>query len=96
LAAPEVIEVRGDAYLALKQGEKAETEFKKLIANPGLDDPMHPWTVLAHVGLARAYALQGNKAGSKSEYESFFALWKDADSDLPAVQQARREYAVLQ
>jgi DNA-binding winged helix-turn-helix (wHTH) protein/tetratricopeptide (TPR) repeat protein len=96
LAAPEVIEVRGDAYLALKQGEKAETEFKKLIANPGLDDPIHPWTVLAHVGLARAYALQGNKAGSKSEYESFFALWKDADSDLPTVQQARREYAVLQ
>jgi len=96
LAACEVIDVRGNAYLAAKQGEKAEAEFKRLIANPGLDDPIHPWPVLAHLGLARAYALQGNKAGSKAEYESFFALWKDADSDLPALQQARREYAVLQ
>jgi tetratricopeptide (TPR) repeat protein len=96
LAACEVIDVRGNAYLAAKQGEKAEVEFKRLIANPGLDDPVHPWTVLAHLGLARAYALQGNKAGSKAEYESFLALWKDADSDLPALQQARREYAVLQ
>ena len=95
LAAPEVIEVRGNAYLALKQGEKAEAEFKKLIANPGLEDPVHPWTVLAHVGLARAYALYGNKSASKSEYEKFFALWRDADSDLPVLQQARREYAQI-
>jgi len=96
LAAPEVIAVRGDAYLAAKQGEKAEGEFRKLIANPGLEDPVKPWTVLAHLGLARAYALQGNKAGSKSEYEGFFALWKDADPDVPVLQQARREYAALQ
>jgi len=96
LAAPEVIEVRGDAYLAAKQGEKAEIEFRKLIANPGLEDPVHPWTVLAHLGLARALALEGNKAGSKSEYENFLALWKDADSDLPVLQQARREFARLQ
>jgi tetratricopeptide (TPR) repeat protein len=95
LAAPEVIEVRGNAYLALKQGEKAEAEFKKLIANPGLEDPVHPWTVLAHLGLARAYALYGNKSASKSEYEKFFALWRDADSDLPVLQQARREYAQI-
>ncbi len=96
LAACEVIEVRGNAYLAAKQGEKAEAEFKKLIANPGVDDPVHPWTVLAHLGLARAYSLQGNKGGSKSEYESFFALWKDADPDVPVLLQARREYAQLQ
>jgi DNA-binding winged helix-turn-helix (wHTH) protein/tetratricopeptide (TPR) repeat protein len=93
LAAPEVIEIRGEAFLALKQGEKAEAEFKKLIANPGLEDPVHPWTALAHVGLARAYFLQGNNAGSKTEYEMFFALWRDADNDVPVLQQARREYA---
>jgi len=96
LAAPEVISVRGDAYLAQKQGEKAEIEFRKLIANPGLDDPVHPWTVLAHLGLARAYALEGNKTGSKSEYESFLASWKDGDPDLILLQEARREYAQLQ
>lgn len=95
LAAPEVIAVRGEAYLAQKQGEKAEIEFRKLIANPGLEDPVKPWTVLAHLGLARAYSLQGNKAGSKSEYERFFALWKSADPDVPVLQQARREYAWL-
>jgi eukaryotic-like serine/threonine-protein kinase len=96
LAAPEVIEVRGNAYLAQKQGEKAETEFRKLIANPGLEDPVHPWTILAHLGLARALALDGNRTASKSEYENFFALWKDADPDLPLLQQARRDYAKLQ
>jgi DNA-binding winged helix-turn-helix (wHTH) protein/Flp pilus assembly protein TadD len=96
LAAPEVIEVRGEAYLATKQGELAENEFRKLIANPGLEDPVRPWTVLAHLGLARSLALQGNKAGSKSEYENFFALWKDADPDVPVLQQARRQYAQLQ
>jgi DNA-binding winged helix-turn-helix (wHTH) protein/tetratricopeptide (TPR) repeat protein len=96
LAAPEVIEVRGDAYLATKQGEKAEAEFRKLIANPGLEDPVHPWTVLAHLGLARALVQEGNKAGSKNEYENFLAFWKDADPDLPALKQARQEYAQLQ
>jgi pentatricopeptide repeat protein len=95
LAAPEVISVRGQAYLAAKQDEPAEAEFKKLISNPGLEDPVHPWTVLAHLDLARAYALEGNKAASKSEYETFLALWKDADPDLSLLQQARREYVQL-
>jgi eukaryotic-like serine/threonine-protein kinase len=95
LAAPEVIEIRGEAYLAEKQGEKAEAEFRKLIANPGLEDPVRPWTVLAPLALARAYTLEGNKAASKTEYENFFALWKDAESDLPALQEARREYAQI-
>ncbi len=95
LIAPEVIEVRGNAYLAAKQGEKAECEFRKLIDNPGLDDPLKPWTVIAHLGLARALALNGEKPQSKREYEIFFALWKDADPDLPLLQQAHREYAQL-
>jgi eukaryotic-like serine/threonine-protein kinase len=95
LATPEVIELRGNAYLAAKQGEKAEREFRKLIANPGLEDPIHPWTIYAHVGLARALLLEGNKSGSKTEYERFFALWNDADSDVPALQQARRDFAQM-
>jgi hypothetical protein len=51
--------------------------------------------VIAHLGLARALALNGEKPQSKREYEIFFALWKDADPDLPLLQQAHREYAQL-
>ena len=72
-----------------------DTQFQKILSNPGID-PVSILYPLAHLGLARAYALEGNKAGSKSEYENFLALWKDADSDLPVLQQARREFARLQ
>jgi DNA-binding winged helix-turn-helix (wHTH) protein/tetratricopeptide (TPR) repeat protein len=95
LMAPEVIDLRGNAYLAARQAEKAEGEFRTLIDNPGLEDPVKPWTVMAHLGLARAYVVEGNKARARGEYENFFALWKDADPDIPVLQQARQEYAQL-
>jgi hypothetical protein len=47
---------------------------------------------LAHLGLARAYALEGSQTGSRAEYKKFFALWKDADPDVPVLPQARRDY----
>jgi eukaryotic-like serine/threonine-protein kinase len=93
LVRPEVMEVRAEAYLAARQPDKAEVEFQKIIANPGLEDIMQPRTVLAHLGLARAYALENKTAESRSEYEKFFALWKDADTDIPALKQAHGEYA---
>ena len=96
LARCEVIEARGRAYLAARQGDKAELEFKKLIANPGLEDPSLPRPTLAHLGLARAYALEGNKAQSAGEYQAFFALWKDADQDVPVLIEAHREFDQLQ
>jgi DNA-binding winged helix-turn-helix (wHTH) protein/tetratricopeptide (TPR) repeat protein len=95
LLRPETIEVRGAAYMAAGQADKAEAEFKKLIANPGLEDPMLPRTTLAHLYLARAYALEGSKAQSAVEYKAFLALWKDADPDLPPLVQARRELDAL-
>jgi hypothetical protein len=49
----------------------------------------------AQLGLARAYALQGNKAKSRMAYQDFFALWKDADPDTPVLKQAKAEYAKL-
>ena len=82
LARPEVLELRGRAYLASGQGEKAEAEFNKLIANPALDDPTMPRTILAHLGLARAYALEKETVKSREEYGKFFALWRDADADI--------------
>lgn len=96
LACSEVIEVRAEAYLAAKQPDKAALEFQKLMANPGLDDPLQPRTVLAHLGLARANALENKMSESRGEYDRFFALWKDADPDVPVLKQARQEYSHLQ
>jgi len=51
---------------------------------------------LAHVGLGRANALQGDTAGARTAYQDFFRLWKDADPDIPFLKQAKAEYARLQ
>src|ERR1035438_9241560 len=69
-------------------------EFQKIVRNQGVD-PTSPDYPLAHIGLARAYALQGDQAGSRREYEEFFALWKDADQDIPILREARSAYAGL-
>jgi eukaryotic-like serine/threonine-protein kinase len=54
------------------------------------------WGALARLGLARAYALQGDTAKSKSAYQDFLTLWKDAEPDIPILKQAKAEYAKLQ
>ncbi|MGA2538628.1 MAG: hypothetical protein ABSF53_21655, partial [Terracidiphilus sp.] len=87
----EVTEVRAQAYLEAGQGDKAASEFQKIIANPGVEDIIQPRTVLAHLGLARAYAAQKKTAESRSEYATFLALFQDAAPDLAILEQARRE-----
>ena len=57
---------------------------------------MDPTISMAHAGLARTYQLQGDKARSRVEYQNFFALWKDADSDIPLLKETKAEYAKLQ
>lgn len=52
-----------------------------------------PLGALAHVGLGRAYALQGDTAKSRAAYQDFLTLWRHADPDIPILQQARMEYA---
>lgn len=54
-----------------------------------------PWGALARLGLARAYALQGDAVKARAAYQDFLAIWKDADSDIPLLQQAKAEYAKL-
>ena len=56
------------------------------------NSPLFP---LAHLQLARAYALQGDTAKARTKYQDFFALWKDADPDIPILKQAKSEYAKL-
>jgi eukaryotic-like serine/threonine-protein kinase len=87
--------LRGQAYLAAQQGAQAAAEFGKIAGQPWLDEPSSPLAALALLGMARAYALDGNSDASKNEYQKFLTLWKDADTDLPVLQHARAEYAQI-
>ena len=87
--------LRGQAYLMLHQGAEAATEFRKFIDHPTAVGN-NPLFVLAHLGLARAYALQGQRDKSRAAYQQFFDLWKEADPDIPIYKQAKDEYAKLQ
>jgi predicted Zn-dependent protease len=86
--------LRGEAYLMLHDGAAAAAEFQKFIDRYGLVGNF-PWGSLARLGLARAYALQGDTVKARAAYQEFLTLWKDADSDLPIYQQAKAEYAKL-
>ena len=87
--------VRGEAYLAAHQGSEAAAEFQKIINHRGivLNSPIG---ALAHLQIARAYAMQGDTAKAKAAYQDFLTLWKDADPDIPILTQAKAEYAKLQ
>ena len=87
--------VRGGVYLSRRQGSEAAAEFQKILDWPGVVIS-EPIGALAHLGLARAYAIQGDSAKARSAYQDFLALWKDADSDIPILKQAKAEYAKLQ
>jgi tetratricopeptide (TPR) repeat protein len=89
------VHVRGEAYLALGDGNRAATEFQKFIDHRGLVN-IFPWGALARLGLARASALQGDTAKARAAYQDFLTLWKDADPDIPILKQAKAEYAKLQ
>ena len=88
------IYVRGEAYLAAHQGREAAVEFQKILDHRGvvLNEPIG---ALAHLQLARAYSLQGNTTKARAAYQDFLTLWKDADSDIPILKQAKAEYAKL-
>jgi eukaryotic-like serine/threonine-protein kinase len=87
--------LRGLAYLQLHQAKEAVSELREALS--------HRWACgasavcpLVRVDLARARAMTGDNAGARTTYQDFFALWKDADADLPLLKQAKAEYAKLQ
>ena len=88
------IYLRGQAYLAAKNGAAAAAEFQKILDHASIVGN-EPIGALAHLGLGRAYALSGDLAKAKSAYQDFFALWKDADPDVPILKEAKTEYAKL-
>jgi eukaryotic-like serine/threonine-protein kinase len=87
--------LRGEAYLALHQGGQAVAEFQKILDHPGIvaSDSVG---ALARLQIGRAYAMSGDQAKAKTAYQDFLTLWKDADSDIPVLMQAKAEYAKLQ
>jgi Tfp pilus assembly protein PilF len=86
--------VRGVAYLAKYQGSEAAIEFQKILDHRGVV-LNQPTGALSHLGLARAYVLQGDAAKAKAAYQDFLTLWKDADPDIPILIAAKEEYAKL-
>ncbi len=87
--------VRGEALLAAHRYAEAAAEFQKILDHRGIvgADPMG---ALARLQLGRAFALSGDLAKSKTAYQDFLNLWKDADPDIPILIQAQAEYAKLQ
>jgi len=86
--------VRGEAYLSAGRGQEAAAEFQKILDYPGVV-VNETIGVLARLGLARAHVLQGDTVKARPAYDEFLALWKDADSDIPILRQAKAEYAKL-
>ena len=87
--------VRGQSYLLLHEGKLAAAEYQKFVDHRGLVRNCSPGAALAYIGLARAYAMQGDTAKAKAAYQDFLTLWKDADPDIPVLKEAKAEYAKL-
>jgi serine/threonine protein kinase/tetratricopeptide (TPR) repeat protein len=90
-----VLYVRGNAYLKAGKGTDAVQAFQRILDLKYVA-ALDPFLPLAHLGLARAYALADDKSQSRVAYQDFFGLWKDADPDIPLLRQAKQEYAKLQ
>jgi serine/threonine protein kinase/Flp pilus assembly protein TadD len=88
------IYLRGEACLAAHQGSAAAPEFQKILDHPGVVQNGLIGAI-SHLGMARAFALQGDTAKSRAAYKDFLNLWKDADPDIPILKQAKAEYAKL-
>jgi serine/threonine protein kinase/Tfp pilus assembly protein PilF len=87
--------LRGQAYLMAHRSPEAATEFQKILKHRGVV-LISPVGALAHLGIARAYAMQGDTAKAKAAYQDFLTLWKDADPDIPILVAAKEECAKLQ
>jgi len=87
--------VRGRAYLQARDGVSAAAEFQRVLDHRGIVGNFLTGA-LAQIQLGRAYSMHGDATRSKTAYQDFFALWKDADPDIPILKQAKAEYTKLQ
>jgi eukaryotic-like serine/threonine-protein kinase len=87
--------LRGEAYIATGQAANAVAEFRNILARRSLSVASVAYPI-AQPGLARALAAQHDTANARTAYQDFFALWKEADPDIPILKEAKAEYAKLQ
>lgn len=87
--------IRGEAFLQMRDGARASAEYQRILSHRGIE-PTSVLYPLSRLGLARSYVLQNDNAKARSAYQDFFAVWKDADPDVPLLKQAKVEYAKLQ
>ena len=86
--------LRGQAYLQAKDGRAAAAQFQSIVDHPG-EQPTSPLYAIAHVALARSWAMAGDTAQARDAYERFFKVWANADPTLPLMAEARREAGTL-
>ncbi|HKY29383.1 MAG TPA: protein kinase [Pyrinomonadaceae bacterium] len=86
--------IRGLAYLRQQSGTQAMAEFQKIIDHRYIvaNSPLYPF---AFVGLARAAVIAGDTVKARKAYQDFLALWNEADSDIPILSEAKKEYEKL-
>jgi eukaryotic-like serine/threonine-protein kinase len=87
--------LRGLVYLKNRQPGEAAEEFQRVVDLRNVS-PFYKLGPLAHLNLARAYAMAGDTVKSRTEYQNCLAAWKDADPDIPVLKEAKAEYAKLQ
>ncbi len=87
--------VRGEAYLAAREGTHAAIAFEKIVDHREVTGN-EIIGALAHLQLGRAYVLRGDAVKARGAYLHFLALWKDADPEIPILKEAKAEYAKLQ
>jgi tetratricopeptide (TPR) repeat protein len=86
--------VRGQALMALHRYTEAVAEFQKILSHRGLVGP-DPVGALARLQLGRAFVFAGDHGKARAAYEDLFAIWQNADAEMPIVKQAKAEYAAL-
>jgi tetratricopeptide (TPR) repeat protein len=85
---------RGEAHLAAGHHAEAAADFQKIVDHRAIV-LMDPISALAHWRLGRALAASGDTTRAKKAYQDFFALWNEADSEIPILKTAKAEYAAL-
>jgi serine/threonine protein kinase len=86
--------IRGEVFLAAHRSSEAAAEFQRILDHRGIVQN-EPIGALAYLGLARAYAMEGDPVKARAAYHDFFTLWNDADADIPILHAAKAEYLKL-